>query len=87
MTTNPHLRTFVALLAIAMLVVACGDGDTGSSQGAASQGAEESMGAESMAPESQAASGSYRIGYSNGGGVGNGFREEQVCTAQAEALA
>jgi ribose transport system substrate-binding protein len=29
----------------------------------------------------------YRIGYSNGGGVGNGFREEQVCTANAEALA
>lgn len=29
----------------------------------------------------------FRIGYSNGGGVGNGFREEQVCTAQAEALA
>lgn len=31
--------------------------------------------------------GEYRIGYSNGGGVGNGFREEQVCTAKAEALA
>lgn len=29
----------------------------------------------------------YAIGYSNGGGVGNGFREEQVCTAKAEALA
>jgi ribose transport system substrate-binding protein len=29
----------------------------------------------------------FRIGYSNGGGVGNGFREEQVCTANAEALA
>jgi ribose transport system substrate-binding protein len=29
----------------------------------------------------------YHIGYSNGGGVGNGFREEQVCTAKAEALA
>jgi ribose transport system substrate-binding protein len=29
----------------------------------------------------------FRIGYSNGGGVGNGFREEQVCTAKAEALA
>ncbi len=26
----------------------------------------------------------YSIGYSNGGGVGNGFREEQVCTAKAE---
>jgi len=29
----------------------------------------------------------YTIGYSNGGGVGNGFREEQVCTAKAEAKA
>ena len=28
----------------------------------------------------------YKIGYSNAGGVGNGFREEQVCTAKAEAL-
>ena len=27
----------------------------------------------------------FTIGYSNGGGVGNGFREEQVCTAKAEA--
>jgi ribose transport system substrate-binding protein len=27
----------------------------------------------------------YTIGYSNGGGVGNGFREEQVCTAKAQA--
>ncbi len=26
----------------------------------------------------------YSIGYSNAGGVGNGFREEQVCTAKAE---
>jgi ribose transport system substrate-binding protein len=29
----------------------------------------------------------YKIGYSNGGGVGNGFREEQICTAKAQALA
>src|ERR1700716_3611467 len=28
----------------------------------------------------------YTIGYSNGGGVGNGFREEQLCTARAQAL-
>jgi ribose transport system substrate-binding protein len=26
----------------------------------------------------------HKIGYSNGGGVGNGFREEQVCTAKAQ---
>lgn len=31
--------------------------------------------------------GPFKIGYSNGGGVGNGFREEQVCTAKAEATA
>ena len=31
--------------------------------------------------------GPFQIGYSNGGGVGNGFREEQVCTAKAEAAA
>jgi ribose transport system substrate-binding protein len=29
----------------------------------------------------------FSVGYSNGGGVGNGFREEQVCTAKAEAAA
>ncbi len=28
--------------------------------------------------------GSYKIGYSNAAGVGNGFREEQVCTAKAQ---
>src|SRR4051812_12170574 len=31
--------------------------------------------------------GPFQVGYSNGGGVGNGFREEQVCTAKAEAAA
>jgi ribose transport system substrate-binding protein len=31
--------------------------------------------------------GPFKIGYSNGGGVGNGFREEQVCTAKAQAKA
>jgi ribose transport system substrate-binding protein len=29
----------------------------------------------------------YKIGFSNTGGTGNGFREEQNCTAKAEALA
>ncbi len=39
------------------------------------------------APSGSPAAGSYNLGYSNGFGVGNGFREEQVCTAKAEALA
>jgi ribose transport system substrate-binding protein len=87
-------KSLVALAAIAMLTVACSSGDTGSSGGASTGAssapesqAAESQSAESQAPESAAAGGEYRIGYSNAGGVGNGFREEQVCTAKAEALA
>ena len=38
-------------------------------------------------PTPAANMGPYAIGYSNAGGVGNGFREEQVCTAKAEAAA
>ncbi len=45
-----------------------------------------STGSSSPAP-TQASTGPFTIGYSNGGGVGNGFREEQVCTAKAEAAA
>jgi ribose transport system substrate-binding protein len=41
----------------------------------------------SASPGTGAAKAPYTIGYSNGGGVGNGFREEQVCTAKAEATA
>ena len=39
------------------------------------------------ASPSPAAGKTFKIGYSNGASVGNGFREEQVCTAKAEALA
>lgn len=52
-------RLVVGLAGLAIVVGACGGGD----------------------------SDKYTIGYSNAGGVGNGFREEQVCTAKAEALA
>ena len=47
------------------------------------------VGACSSGGASSAPSGAttYKIGYSNGGGVGNGFREEQVCTAKAQAKA
>src|ERR687898_754577 len=69
MTKNSWFKKLTVILAVAMLAVACGDGD----------------GADTTAAEGEG--GTYRIGYSNGGGVGNGFREEQVCTASAEALA
>lgn len=44
--------------------------------------------AATQAPATAAASptGSYTLGYSNAFGLGNGFREEQLCTAKAQAL-
>jgi ribose transport system substrate-binding protein len=41
----------------------------------------------SSSPATSGAKAPYSIGYSNGGGVANGFREEQVCTAKAEGTA
>ncbi len=77
--TRVRFQSMVAMVAIALVLVAC-SGGTGS--------ASASQPGSSDAPASQGGGdASYRIGYSNGGGVGNGFREEQVCTAKAEALA
>jgi ribose transport system substrate-binding protein len=70
-----RVRRTGAVLSVAALLAACGGTGSGS----------EAPGSD--APESAGGDASYRIGYSNGGGVGNGFREEQVCTAKAEALA
>lgn len=64
-----------ATLAIASVLVLAACGGAGSPSSSDGGG------------ESQGGTGSYTIGYSNAGGVGNGFREEQVCTAKAEALA
>ena len=60
-------RALIAVVAVAMVVGACGSSATPSAS------------AQSTGP--------FAIGYSNGGGVGNGFREEQVCTAKAEVAA
>ena len=81
MFRKTRLQPFGAIVAAALLAVACSAG-TGSSEAPASDEP-----ADSEAPASEAAGGEFRIGYSNAGGVGNGFREEQVCTAKAEALA
>ena len=92
----------IALLSVVtLLAAACGNGatDTPETTAAASPTtAADTPTTEPATPTTEGESpsttgadaggeGNYRIGYSNGGGVGNGFREEQVCTAQAEALA
>jgi len=81
--------TWLAVLAaIALFAVACTNGGATTAPSAAVPSAPAaSEPAASEPAASEPASGSYTIGYSNGGGVGNGFREEQVCTAKAEALA
>jgi ribose transport system substrate-binding protein len=80
------VRGFAAVAAIAMLVGACGGGATASPAASAAPSAAPSAAA-SEAPSATPAAAAWKIGYSNPGGVGNGFREEQVCTAKAEALA
>src|SRR3989304_4194164 len=76
-------RLLVGLSAVAILAAACTGGASPSPSAAASTG--PPVGPSPSAAPAVAAM--YKIGYSNGGGVGNGFREEQVCTAKAEALA
>jgi ribose transport system substrate-binding protein len=81
---SKRMRSLVGIAAVAVIAAAC------SSSGASTA---PSSGAATTAPStggSAAPSGAgtqYTIGYSNGGGVGNGFREEQVCTAKAQAKA
>ncbi len=74
-------RSLIAIGAIAAIVGACG--------GAAVTPAPATEAPATEAPATEApteAPKTYKIGYSNAGGVGNGFREEQVCTAKAQAL-
>ena len=84
-------RTIAALLVVlALVVAACQPGapaqTPGQTPGAQTPGA-ETPGAQTPGAQTPGAGDQYHIGYSNGAGVGNGFREEQVCTANAEALA
>ena len=83
-TTRARLLAVLAAAAVFAAACSAPGGSTAPSVAAPSVTA-PSAGAPSDAAPS--AAGSYKIGYSNGGGVGNGFREEQVCTAKAEALA
>ena len=84
------IRSVAAVAAIAVVVGACSGSATPTPAASAAASVAASAAA-SAAPSAAAASPSaaaktYTIGYSNGGGVGNGFREEQMCTAKAQAL-
>ena len=68
-------RGMVAIGAIALAVSACG-GSAASPSAAPASGAPAS-----------AAAGMYKIGFANGGGVGNGWRESSICSVKAQAAA
>lgn len=90
--TGSWFKKLAVILALAMIAAACGDGDTTDttaegSDTTAAESPDTTMGEGTDTTMAEGEGGMYRIGYSNGGGVGNGFREEQVCTAKAEALA
>lgn len=77
-------RKLFAWAVIAALAAACTSGG-GAATSAPSVAPSESASTAPSESASASAAAQYKIGYSNGGGVGNGFREEQVCTAKAEA--
>jgi ribose transport system substrate-binding protein len=79
-------RIVRALASMASVVVVAGACSTGGATNAPTK-APTTPGAATTAPTAGTATGPFKIGYSNGGGVGNGFREEQVCTAKAQAKA
>ncbi len=96
MNRDPGFRRWLALGAVTVIIGACSAGAT-TAPSAAAPAASAAAGGSSAAPAASAAApaasttGStsgkqYTIGYSNGAGVGNGFREEEMCTARAQAL-
>ncbi|MGZ9275983.1 MAG: substrate-binding domain-containing protein [Candidatus Limnocylindrales bacterium] len=80
-------KVLIGLAAIAVIATACSSSGASTAPSAAAPSAAAPSAAAPSAAAPSAAAKTYTIGYSNGGGVGNGFREEQVCTAKAQALA
>jgi ribose transport system substrate-binding protein len=98
MTSTSWFKKLALIAVLAMLIAACGggegtdtttDGATDTTEGTTdtTEGMTDTTEGGTDTTAAAGGGGEYVIGYSNGGGVGNGFREEQVCTAKAEALA
>jgi len=82
-------RLLAGLAVFAVVVAACSSGGATTAPESQAPAASEPAASAPAASEPAAsapAGGSYKIGFSNPLGVGNGFREEQLCTAKAQAL-
>jgi ribose transport system substrate-binding protein len=75
------VRSLAAAAAVVVAVAACTTGSSPATQPSATAGASATPGASASTAATQ-----FTLGFSNPLGVGNGFREEQLCTARAEAL-
>jgi ribose transport system substrate-binding protein len=83
--TKASIRTLLVIATtLSLALAACGPGAS-SAPSVSSTPAASSPAASSPAASSPAAA-QYTLGFSNAFGVGNGFREEQLCTAKAQAL-
>ena len=71
MTKTTGLKTVGVAFATMMLAIACSGGSSATTA---------PVGLATPAP------GQFTLGFSNAFGIGNGFREEQLCTARAQAL-
>ncbi len=84
-TKTTRARLLAVLAAAAVFAAACSTPAASTAPSVAAPSVAPSAGAPSDAAPS--AAGSFKLGFSNTGGTGNGFREEQNCTAKAQALA
>jgi ribose transport system substrate-binding protein len=86
MLKDSSRRLLVGFSAV-VLVAACAAPGASTSPAASEPAASAPAASEPAASAPAGAGGPYTIAFSNTGGTGNGFREEQNCTAKAEALA
>ena len=95
MIKSIRVRSFAGLAVVALIATACSSSGASTAPSAAASAASTAPSAAASSGASSAPSGSaggstaagnYTIGYSNAFGIGNGFREEQLCTAKAQAL-
>jgi ribose transport system substrate-binding protein len=84
---SARTRLLVGIAALAIVATACSSPAASTAPSTAATAAPTTAASTGGSAAPSAAAKQYTIGYSNGGGVGNGFREEQVCTAKAQATA
>jgi ribose transport system substrate-binding protein len=87
---NASSRTRLAAIGAVFVFIASACSSAGTSSAPTSAGAPSTAPSAlaGSAPAGSASAGgkTYTIGFSNSFGIGNGFREEQLCTAKAQAL-